>query len=113
MPPEVETRAPSCTCVTLAPGGPGGFGEMQSVPPGRAARPQAVSSVAPVPTGTRAPYVLAWEQASHPGDERHSAKPSGAPQYATAFAARLRFAPSPTDFLHIGRADTALSDWLF
>src|SRR5438876_2831686 len=113
MPPEVETWAPSCTCVTLAPGGAGGFGEMQSVPPGRAARPQAVSSVAPVPTGTRAPCVLAWEQASHPGDERHSAKPSGAPQYATAVAVRVRFAPSPTGFLHIGSVHTALFNWLF
>ena len=86
---------------------------MQSVPPGRAARPQAVSSVAPVPTGTRAPCVLAWEQASHPGDERHSAKPSGAPQYATAVAVRVRFAPSPTGFLHIGSVHTALFNWLF
>ncbi len=50
--------------------------EIQSVPPGRAARPHAASSVAHVPTGTRAPCVLAWERPSHPGDERYSAKPS-------------------------------------
>src|SRR4051794_11440403 len=59
MPPEVETWAPSCTRLTLAPGG-------------RQAR-----------------------------------------QYATGMAVRVRFAPSPTGFLHIGSVHTALFNWLF
>jgi glutamyl-tRNA synthetase len=59
MPPEVETWAPSCTRLTLAPG------------------------------------------------------PLGVPQYATAVAFRVRFAPSPTGFLHIGSVHTALFNWLF
>src|SRR6478672_1392688 len=59
MPPEVETWAPSCTPVTLAPGG------------------------------------------------------SAAPQYATDVVVRVRFAPSPTGFLHIGSVHTALFNWLF
>src|SRR5438046_10320525 len=59
MPPEVETWAPSCTRLTLAPGG------------------------------------------SQPR------------QYATAVAVRVRFAPSPTGYLHIGGVRTALFNWLF
>jgi hypothetical protein len=47
-----------------------------AMPPGRAARPEAASSVAPVVLTTGAPCVLASERPSHPGDERHSAKPS-------------------------------------
>src|SRR5437764_284139 len=59
IPPEVETWAPSCIRLTLAPGAP-------------------------------------W-----------------APQYATEVAVRVRFAPSPTGFLHIGSVHTALFNWLF
>jgi len=59
MPPEVDTWAPSCTTLTLAPG---------------ALR---------------------------------------ARQYATDVAVRVRFAPSPTGFLHIGSVHTALFNWLF
>jgi hypothetical protein len=49
---------------------------MQSVPPGRAARPEAVSSVAPTQESLGAPCVRASERPSHPCNERHSAKPS-------------------------------------
>src|SRR5207248_1555210 len=34
-------------------------------------------------------------------------------QYATQVAVRVRFAPSPTGFLHIGSVHTALFNWLF
>ena len=54
----------------------GGIGEIQVVPPGRAARPDAASSVAPIALAIGAPCVLASERASHPVDERHSANPS-------------------------------------
>src|SRR5213595_4060870 len=60
-----------------------------------------------------APCVLPRERPSRPGDERHSAKPPRARQYATEVAARVRFAPSPTGFLHIGSVHTALFNWLF
>ncbi len=55
---------------------PGGFGEVSAEPQGRAARPDAASSVAAVFMNTAAPCVLASERASHPCDEWHSAKPS-------------------------------------
>src|SRR5437879_12961565 len=42
-----------------------------------------------------------------------SAWRTGAPQYATHVAVRVRFAPSPTGFLHIGSVHTALFNWLF
>ena len=67
------------------PAGLGGFGEISAEPPGRAARPEAASSVAPIATAIGAPCVLASERASHPGDERHSAKPS----QGTATASRV------------------------
>jgi glutamyl-tRNA synthetase len=35
------------------------------------------------------------------------------PQYASSVAVRVRFAPSPTGFLHIGGVRTALFNWLF
>ncbi len=54
----------------------GGVGEIATVPPGRAARPDPASSVASVGTTTKAPCVLGSERASHPDDERHSANPS-------------------------------------
>ncbi len=54
----------------------GGFGGKQSVPPGRAARPLAPSSVAPISTDMDAPCVLPRERPSRPGDERFPAKPS-------------------------------------
>ena len=54
----------------------GGFGEIAAEPPGRAARPEAASSVAPIAAAIDAPCVLASERASHAGDERRSAKPS-------------------------------------
>src|SRR6266702_8298597 len=63
----------------------GGSGEIQSVPPGRAARPEAASSVAPMQkcigalVRREAPSAIAPERPSHPGDERHSAKPSSPP----------------------------------
>src|SRR5438094_709508 len=59
-----------------AAGGVGGFGEKEAVPPGRAARPVAASSVAPIALAIGAPCVLPTERASHPGDEHHSAKTS-------------------------------------
>jgi UDP-2-acetamido-3-amino-2,3-dideoxy-glucuronate N-acetyltransferase len=46
------------------------------VPSGRAARPEAASSVAPIALLSVAPCVLASERASHPDDERRSAKPA-------------------------------------
>ena len=49
---------------------------MESVSPGRAARPVAASSVAPIALAIDAPCVLPTERASRPGDERRSAKPS-------------------------------------
>ena len=54
----------------------GRFGEISAEPPGRAARPEAASSVAPIETTIGAPCVLASERPAHPGNERHSAKPS-------------------------------------
>ena len=51
-------------------------GEISAESPGRAARPDAASSVAPIASAIEAPCVLASERASHPGNERHSAKPS-------------------------------------
>jgi hypothetical protein len=54
----------------------GGLGETGAEPPGRAARPEAASSVAPIATAIGAPCVLASERPSHPDDERRSAKPS-------------------------------------
>jgi hypothetical protein len=42
---------------------------MSLVPPGRAARPEAVSSLAPRLTSLGAPCVLASERPSRPGDE--------------------------------------------
>src|ERR671931_1639179 len=56
--------------------GRGEFGDIKSVPPGRAARPLAASSVAPISTDMDAPCVLPRERASHRGDEEQSAKPS-------------------------------------
>jgi hypothetical protein len=46
------------------------------VPPDRAARPEAASSVAPMLQSIEAPCVLASERPSRPDDERYSAKPS-------------------------------------
>src|SRR5690242_7923581 len=46
------------------------------MPPGRAARPLAASSVAPISLDMDAPCVLPRERASHPSDERLYAKPS-------------------------------------
>src|SRR6266513_6192284 len=74
---------------------------------------RSVYAVAPISTDMDAPCVLHRERPSRPGDERHSAKPSRAPQYATGVAVRVRFAPSPTGFLHIGSVHTALFNWLF
>src|SRR6188508_2152640 len=34
-------------------------------------------------------------------------------QYAYAMSVRVRFAPSPTGYLHVGGARTALFNWLF
>ena len=45
-------------------------------PSGRAARPDAASSVAPIATAMGTPCVLASERPPHPADEQHSAKPS-------------------------------------
>jgi len=45
-------------------------------PPGRAARPEAGSSVASRLLAWMLPASAASERASHPGDEQHSAKPS-------------------------------------
>src|SRR5215831_12543994 len=55
---------------------PGGFDGIESMPPRRAARPVAASSVAPIATAIDAPCVLPTERASRPGDERYPAKPS-------------------------------------
>jgi hypothetical protein len=57
-------------------GEPGGLGETTAVPSEHAARPEAVSSVAPRQESLGAPCVLASERPSHPDDERRSAKPS-------------------------------------
>jgi hypothetical protein len=43
---------------------------------GRAARPEAASSVAPRLGSLGTPCVLPSERPSHPDDERHSAEPS-------------------------------------
>src|SRR5512132_3893234 len=34
-------------------------------------------------------------------------------QYASGVSVRVRFAPSPTGYLHVGGARTALFNWLF
>jgi hypothetical protein len=54
----------------------GGFGETALVPPGRAGRPDAASSVAPIVLTIGAPCVLSSERPSHPGDEDRSPEPS-------------------------------------
>ncbi len=54
----------------------GGLNETLSVPSGRAVRPEAASSVAPIANHYRAPCVLASERPSHPDDEQGSVKPS-------------------------------------
>ncbi len=54
----------------------GGSGEISAESPGRAGRPDAASSVAPIATTIGAPCVLASERPAHPGNERHSARPS-------------------------------------
>src|SRR6185312_13166098 len=54
----------------------GGLGGTQSVPSDRAARPEAVSSVAPIALAIDAPCVLASERPSRPDDERRATKPS-------------------------------------
>ncbi len=53
-----------------------GLTKYSAVPPGRAARPEAVSSLAPMLKSIGTPCVLASERPSHPGDEQYSAKPS-------------------------------------
>jgi len=68
---------------------------MQSVPPGRAARPLATSSVAPISMDMDAPCVLPRERASHPGDERYSAEPSYRSSRATSAAIRLASLSAP------------------
>src|SRR6266487_1267370 len=62
-----ERRASSCF---------GGFGETQLCRRAALLGPDAASSVAPVASAMAAPCVLASERASHPDDERRSAKPS-------------------------------------
>src|SRR5206468_11321124 len=74
MPTSTATRAATMSSRLENP--LGGFNEIQSVPPGRAARPLAASSVAPISTDMDAPCVLPRERASHPDDERYSTKPS-------------------------------------
>src|SRR5207342_3797543 len=44
------------------------------------------------------------------GGARADARPR---QYANGMAVRVRFAPSPTGYLHVGGARTALFNWLF
>ena len=60
----------------------------QVVPPGRAGRPDAVSSVAPIALAIGAPCVLASEHPAHPGDERRPAKPSSPERDPVELAAR-------------------------
>ena len=80
--PQTTVRAPTTGATSRAVaattsstlGGPGGI--VTKPPLGRAARPEAASSVAPIATAIDAPCVLASERASHPGNERHSTKPS-------------------------------------
>src|SRR6185312_3889497 len=55
---------------------PGGFDKTVFEPPGRAARPLAASSVAPISMDMDTPCVLPRERASHPGDEHRFIKPS-------------------------------------
>src|SRR5439155_20911198 len=73
---EAPVHQPPWQAVEVVDRTPGGFGEIESVSPGRAARPVAASSVAPIALAIDAPCVLPTERASHPGDELHSAKPS-------------------------------------
>jgi hypothetical protein len=69
----------------------GGIGETAAEPPGRAACPEAASSVAPIASAIGVLCVLASERPSHPGDETRSANPSWAtfapPPRATSFPA--------------------------
>src|SRR6202008_3378530 len=51
--------------------------------------------------------------AGRPTENANDLKPmSEAPQHATG-PVRVRFAPSPTGYLHVGGARTALFNWLF
>src|SRR6266581_4738646 len=85
MPPEVETCAPSCMRLTLA---------------SRRLCNRLLLAL-------RARWACAPRRlGSLPGIAR-------ARQYATDVAVRVRFAPSPTGFLHIGSVHTALFNWLF
>jgi glutamyl-tRNA synthetase len=45
--------------------------------------------------------------------EEDTCAPICTPAYATGMAVRVRIAPSPTGFLHIGTARTALFNWLY
>ena len=76
--PSCATRSRTCaaSCSRSPRALPRRVRRNSAVPPGRAARPDAASSVAPIATAIGAPCVLASERASHPGDEHHSAKPS-------------------------------------
>src|SRR5439155_19207766 len=51
--------------------------------------------------------------AASSGSARAASKPARPRDYATAVSVRVRFAPSPTGFLHIGGAHTSLFNWLF
>src|SRR5215510_4865534 len=65
-----------------------------AVPSGRAARPDAASSVAPVEVTTGAPCVLASERPSHPDDEQRPAKPSPMRRAFLALLAVAVFVPA-------------------
>ena len=54
----------------------GAFGEVSAESPGRAGRPDAASSVAPIAAAIGDSLRPCLGTPAHPGDERHSAKPS-------------------------------------
>src|SRR5262249_6991072 len=70
-------------------------------------------STTPYTPGTRDGQAKnAWNR--DPGSALiHIAMPSPAPVTKTSDGVRVRFAPSPTGFLHVGGARTALFNWLF
>src|SRR3954466_9371557 len=47
------------------------------------------------------------------GSARAASGPARPRQYANAVSVKVRFAPSPTGYLHVGGARTALFNWLF
>ena len=72
----------------------------------------ATRSTAGRPPATSPASAAAGGRASR-GSARAASGPARPRQYANEVSVRVRFAPSPTGYLHVGGARTALFNWLF